>query len=281
MKQYCIAINDMKVGFTEWGFKDNETIICLHGLGGSSLSFIEIGEMLQDKYHFISIDLPGHGRTSPLPYEYGYEISNLIPWINECLSLLGYTNFNILAHSWGGDIALHYAAMYPKQVKKILLIDGGYYIKHMQYEYINTSLKDEIDAYEKDFDGYIFSNWDDFIKIEENAYMRYSPLLKKASMDLMKEEDGVIKFIASGAVAKSAILSMYNSPTSLIFNKLSNDILLLQSTLPENWLKCRQYLSSFFLKNTNVIVKEIKNVTHMMHWDNPKVVAEELVQYFK
>lgn len=281
MKQYYIEIKDMKVGVTEWGCKDNQTIICVHGLGSSSLSFIEIGEMLQDKYHFISLDLPGHGRTSTFSYELGYEMSNLIEWLNECVLLLGYNTFNILSHSWGGFIALHYAAKYPQKVNKILLIDGGYQLKHMHYEYTNTSLENEITDYEKDFDGYIFSNWDDFIKVEEKAYLRYSDLLKKASMDLMKEEDGILKFIASGAVAKAAIIGMYNSPTSLIFNKLSDNILLLQSTLPENWLEYRRYASNFFKKNTKAIVKEIKNVTHMMHWDNPEVVADELIRYFK
>lgn len=281
MKQSYIQIKDMKVGITEWGYKNNETIICIHGLGGSSLSFIEIGEMLKDKYHFVSIDLPGHGRTSTFSYELGYEMSNLIEWVNECMLLLGYNSFNILAHSWGGDIALHYAAKYPQKVNKILLIDGGYQLKYMYYEYMNTSLEHEITNYEKDFDGYIFSNWDDFVKEEEKSYLRYSDLLKKASMDLMKEEDGVIKFIASGTVAKAAIIGMYNSPTSLVFNKLSNNILLLQSTLPESWLEYRQFASNFFKKNTKAIVKEIKNVTHMMHWDNPEAVADELIKFFK
>jgi len=281
MNQYCIKVKDIEVGITEWGCKDNQTIICIHGLGGSSLSFIEIGEMLQDKYHFVSIDLPGHGRTSTFPYELGYEMPSLIEWMNECVSLLGYNTFNMLAHSWGGDITLHYAAKYPEKVKKILLIDGGYQLKYIYFDYMNTSLEAEIAYYEKDFDGYIFSNWDDFINVEEKAYLRYSDLLKKASMDLMKEEDGIIKFIASGAVAKAAITGMYNSPTSLIFNKLFDNILLLQSTLPENWLEYRQYASDFFKKNTNAVVKQIKNVTHMMHWDNPKVVADELRRHFK
>jgi pimeloyl-ACP methyl ester carboxylesterase len=281
MKQYYIEIKDMKIGVTEWGCKDNQTIICIHGLGGSSLSFIEIGEMLQDKYHFVSIDLPGHGRTSTFSYELGYEMPNLTEWMNEVVSLLDYNSFNILAHSWGGDIALHYAAKYPQKVSKILLIDGGYYLKHKQYEYMNTSLKDNIVSYEKDFDGYIFSNWDDFVKVEEKAYLRYSDLLKKASMDLMKDEGARIKFIASGAVAKAAIIGMYNSPTSLIFNKLSDNILLLQSTLPESWLQVREYLSDYFNTNTKAVVKQIKNVTHMMHWDNPEVVADELIKHFK
>lgn len=281
MNQYYIEIKDMRVGITEWGCKNNQTVICIHGLGSSSLSFIEIGEMLQDNYHFVSIDLPGHGRTSTFFYELGYEMPSLIGWLNECVSLMGYNNFNILAHSWGGDIALHYVAKYPQKANKILLIDGGYYLKHTQYEYMNTSLEDEITHYEKDFDGYIFSNWDDFVKVEEKAYLRYSELLKKASMDLMKEENGMIKFIASGAVAKAAIIGMYNSPTSLIFNKLSDNILLLQSTLPESLLEVREHLIDFFNTNTNIVVKQIKNATHMMHWDNPEVVAYELINHFK
>jgi pimeloyl-ACP methyl ester carboxylesterase len=280
MKKYYIETKDMKVGITEWGCKNNETIVCIHGLGGSSLSFIEIGEKLQDKYHFLSIDLPGHGRTTIPSNKAGYEMPNLVEWLNEVISLLACKNFNLLAHSWGGDIALHYAATYPLKVNKILLIDGGYYVKPMLYEYMNNSLENELAFYEKDFDNYVFSTWGDCVKEEEKAYLRYSNSLKNASMDLMREDSGMIKFIASGAVAKAAIIGMYNSPTSIAFNKLSDNILLLQSTLPESWLSARNFLTDFFNKNTKAVVKQIPNVTHMLHWDNPDVVVEELINWF-
>jgi len=51
LKQFFINNEDVKTRISEWGNKENPTIICIHGLGSSSLSFLELGELLKDKYH--------------------------------------------------------------------------------------------------------------------------------------------------------------------------------------------------------------------------------------
>nr|WP_180235071.1 alpha/beta hydrolase [Bacillus cereus] len=43
-----------KVHMTEWGNKKNPVIFCLHGLGGSSLTFIEMADKLKDEYRFVA-----------------------------------------------------------------------------------------------------------------------------------------------------------------------------------------------------------------------------------
>ncbi|HCJ56569.1 MAG TPA: hypothetical protein DHV55_03755, partial [Clostridiaceae bacterium] len=63
MKQFFINNKNTKARVCKWGRKENPTIIYFHGLGGTSLSFLELGELLKDRYHIVSIDLPGHGRT--------------------------------------------------------------------------------------------------------------------------------------------------------------------------------------------------------------------------
>ncbi|QWG36429.1 alpha/beta hydrolase [Bacillus mycoides] len=39
---------------TEWDNKKNPVIFCLHGLGGSSLTFIEVADKLKDEYRFVT-----------------------------------------------------------------------------------------------------------------------------------------------------------------------------------------------------------------------------------
>lgn len=53
MKRYYISNEKINVHITEWGNNDKPVIFCLHGLGSTSLSFIEIAEELKEK----SIDL--------------------------------------------------------------------------------------------------------------------------------------------------------------------------------------------------------------------------------
>lgn len=294
MREFFIDNKVMKTRVHQWGSKDNPTIICLHGLGSTSLSFLEIAEILKNSFHIISIDLPGHGKTSSFTSDKDYGIPNLTKWLSGVIESLHQKEFYLLAHSWGGDVALHYTSEFPHKIKKVVLLDGGYYTKDDVYKISSKlneegkfkgksscSMEDEIAYYEKDFDEYIFSNWDDFIDLEKTMYLRWNPILEQVAKDLMKEENGKLKFRASGDTARGAIKSMNNYPTKDIYDKLSNNILLLISTLPESWLKIRNILSENFRDSTNGTVKKIENTTHMIHWDKPKEIVEEIVNWFK
>lgn len=293
MKQFFINNKDIKARVCECGNKENPTIICMHGLGSTNLSFLELGELLSDRYHIFSIDLPGHGDSPAFKKDAEYGIPNLINWISKVIEIIEKDSFYLLAHSWGGCIALHYAAQYPEKVKKILLLDGGYHIKQFEYDYFakidkeqlafepNCSLEEEIQAYETDFNGDIFPNWKEFLDTERNNYLRWSELLENAAKDLMKEENGKVRFRASGDTARGAIKSMYNYPTNLLYNKLKIPILLLQATLPESWDEVRTLEVKEFQKGTNAVVKRIEGTTHLLHWDKPNLIAEEVISWMK
>ena len=54
MKRYFVNNRHKKVHITEWVNKKNSVIFCLHGLGGSSLTFIEVADKLKDEYRFVT-----------------------------------------------------------------------------------------------------------------------------------------------------------------------------------------------------------------------------------
>ncbi|EEM41702.1 Lipase [Bacillus thuringiensis serovar sotto str. T04001] len=85
MKRYYISNEKINVHITEWGNNDKPVIFCLHGLGSTSLSFIEIAEELKEEYRFISVDAPGHGKTPPFERT---EDHNLANWLNEIINEL-------------------------------------------------------------------------------------------------------------------------------------------------------------------------------------------------
>ena len=136
--QFFINNKNIHVRVNEWGNILKPTIICIHGLGSTSLSFIELGEILKDEYHIFSIDLPGHGKTPEFLNDEDYEMHNIISWLKKVINEIKENKFFLLAHSWGGDIALHYLARYPQDIKKLVLLDGGYYIKQEVYNYFSN-----------------------------------------------------------------------------------------------------------------------------------------------
>lgn len=287
MKEIYIDNDDIKARIHQWGDKKNPTIICLHGLGSTSLSFIELAHLLKNEYYIISIDLPGHGKTPQFLRLEDYEMPNMIRWVDKIISYLTDGSFYLLAHSWGADIALHYLAAYPSKVTKTMLLDGGYYLKNEWYAYQTLTsgniytMQDEIDYYIKDFDEYCFDTLDEHIKVERNNYNRWSSLLEEAAKDLIRVEDGKYKYHANSFTSTGAIKSMNLYPTDSLYEKLPNSIYLLRSTQPEIMNEYRDTLASKFKNGTGAKVKLIDGAGHLVHWDKPDNVAAEILSWFR
>ncbi|MED0972788.1 alpha/beta hydrolase [Bacillus paramycoides] len=272
MKRYFIHNRNKKVHITEWGNKKNPVIFCLHGLGGSSLTFIEVADTLKDEYRFVAIDAPGHGKTEPLELTEEYEMLNIIDWLNEIVDILEIDQFYSLSHSWGSFVSLFYVNKYPQRIKGTMLIDGGYQTKRLKVQ----TLEEEVAHYEADFDEYVFDSWDDFFKTEKAAYIRWSPMIEAAVKDLAVEKEGKVHWHASGTTAVNIIKAMHKHETIDIYEKLPSSIILLRATEPNSWNEYRNKTAKIFEEKTKGTVKLIPESTHMLHWDYPEIVVDEI-----
>ena len=74
-----------------------------------------MAEFLKDKYHVVSFDLPGHGKTPNFEKDEDYGASHLTNWVVALLEHIGKETFHIVAHSW--EQALRFT-MQPSVQKK-------------------------------------------------------------------------------------------------------------------------------------------------------------------
>lgn len=287
MKEIHIDEDGVRARIHQWGDAGNPIIICFHGLGSTSLSFIELGELLKNEYHIISIDLPGHGKTPEFDKEEDYMMPNMVSWIDRVISKITENGFYLLGHSYGADIALHYLSTFPSKVAKTMLLDGGYYIKKELYSYNAskseniTSLQKEIEYYISDFDGYCFNTLEEHIETEKSNYRRWSSLLEEASKDLVRVEEGKYRWHANSFTSAGAIKSMYYYPPNSMYIKLPKSVYLLQSTLPESMAEIRKILAEKFRNATGSRVKQIEGAGHLLHWDKPNEVVKEILYWFR
>jgi pimeloyl-ACP methyl ester carboxylesterase len=113
----------LRLRYVDWGNPDAPPLILLHGGRDHSRSWDWTAQALRDKWHVIAPDLRGHGDSDWSPSgDYGglttlYDFAQLI----HQLKLAPVT---IVAHSYGGNIALRYAGTYPENVRKIVAIEG-------------------------------------------------------------------------------------------------------------------------------------------------------------
>lgn len=276
MRRYYLNDEDIDVHITEWGDKGKPVIFCLHGLGSTSLSFIEIAEELREEYRIISIDAPGHGKTTAFNEEIKYEYPQLAIWLNRILELLEIKSFYFLSHSWGSFVSLYYIVAFPEKVNGAILIDGGYQTKWRS----DKSVEEEVDFYQKDFEEYTFNSWNDFFASERLAYSRWSPLLEVAVKDLGLELNKQIIWHARGTTAKYMITAMHKHETEDIYDQLPPGILLLRATLPEVMDDQRAITSEIFKEKANGKIQVIEGATHMLHWDQPEVVVQAIRKHW-
>jgi pimeloyl-ACP methyl ester carboxylesterase len=80
-------------------------------------------QALRDSWHIVAPDLRGHGDSQWSP-----DGAYLLPYhtldVADLIDTLGAEQLAIVAHSFGGQIAARFAAMFPRRVHKLVLVDG-------------------------------------------------------------------------------------------------------------------------------------------------------------
>jgi len=113
----------LKLRYVDWGNPDAPPLILLHGGRDHSRSWDWTAQALRDKWHVIAPDLRGHGDSDWSPDgDYG-SLANLYD-LAQLIHQLRLAPVTIVAHSYGGNIALRYAGTFPENVHKLVAIEG-------------------------------------------------------------------------------------------------------------------------------------------------------------
>ena len=94
-------------------------LLLLHGWGGSGQSFLPVIRDMSPSHVVYSVDFPGHGK-SDAPDE-PWSVTEYMEYIRAFLDELGLEKVDIVAHSFGGRVAILLAATYPDRVGKMTL----------------------------------------------------------------------------------------------------------------------------------------------------------------
>jgi pimeloyl-ACP methyl ester carboxylesterase len=111
----------------EWGPEDGRPLVFWHALGAaqSGAYMTELAPMLTEAgFRVIAPDAPGFGQSPPLPPE-RYELDSLVELLAGVLDERGIERATLMGHSWGGSIALAFAAQAPERAEGLVLVDSG------------------------------------------------------------------------------------------------------------------------------------------------------------
>lgn len=123
---YILALG-VKLHYQDTGRSQNPTpILFLHGFGSSLQTWDSWAKDLSSEYRVISIDLPGFGLTGEDPSGI-YTDQRSVEVLEAFLKELQVPKVVIVGNSMGGKLAWQFAAQYPDQVSKLVLISPDGY----------------------------------------------------------------------------------------------------------------------------------------------------------
>ena len=117
-----INYKDINLSYQKYG-EGKDVIIILPGWGETRNTFLEMINILMIDYTVYIIDYPGFGNT--LFPNYNLTIYDYSKIIIKFLNDLNITNPNIIAHSFGGRIAILLSSKYNIPIKNLILIDSA------------------------------------------------------------------------------------------------------------------------------------------------------------
>lgn len=120
MKQQFITYKNIQIAFSSEG--KGSTVVLLHGFLENSLMWRNIVLEISKRNRVICIDLLGHGSSECLGYV--HSMNEQADVVKHVLKYLKVRRATLIGHSMGGYVALAFAEKYPKNVKKLCLLNS-------------------------------------------------------------------------------------------------------------------------------------------------------------
>ena len=115
------TIHGQRVGIRRAGA--GPVLVLLHGIAGSSRSWVPAMTLLRRDFTVIAPDLVGHGSSDKPSGD--YSLGNLASWTRDLLEMLAIDRATFIGHSYGGGVALQFAYQFPERCERLVLVDSG------------------------------------------------------------------------------------------------------------------------------------------------------------
>lgn len=113
----------LKLHYLDWGNAHLPPLILLHGIQDHAHSWDWVAAALREHWHVIVPDLRGHGDSEWSP-DGAYLAPYILQDLAELVDALDSDQVTLVAHSFGGNAAVRFAALYPERVDKLVLVDA-------------------------------------------------------------------------------------------------------------------------------------------------------------
>jgi pimeloyl-ACP methyl ester carboxylesterase len=103
------------------GRADLPVVLLVHGWAGCTTDFRPLLELVGGGCRWVAFDFPGCGGSDKPDIH--YSITGMAEIVESVRAALGAETLDLVGHSLGGQIAVHYTVSHPDRVRRLALID--------------------------------------------------------------------------------------------------------------------------------------------------------------
>lgn len=255
-------------------------LVMIHGMVGTLAAWhLRIVPMLWDHFQVLTYDLRGHGYTEMT--ETGYKPTELAGDLKELLDELDISKASIVGHSFGADIALYFAFLFPDRVERVVLIEPlvPAVVPIMTKENFQGPdwVADLLETLGVPIPEDRRLDTDYMIKESAKVKNRWGPTKDMLWRSKKGPDDSVERLFMTTSILKDAIdvgdltldaIPSIHTPVHLIFDKGSLI-----------WHKSYEYLLDNLPNvTTSVINTSNRKLSHFALFESPDLVAEQIIE---
>ncbi|CAH0698563.1 unnamed protein product [Spodoptera exigua] len=122
-QEYSIKAPWGNIAALAWGDPSNPPVILCHGKLDASSGFRPLVSRLPTCFFYLSIDLPGNGKSDHLPKGIRYTVVDLVPTIVKVKDHFKWDKFIYIGHSLGVPIGKIFNIAYPGHITRVVELD--------------------------------------------------------------------------------------------------------------------------------------------------------------
>ena len=142
IEENCLTINYGESG-------EGSDLVLLHAAGSSGAQWRSVLNVLRDRFHTLTPDLWGHGRSSFWPDPETLLHDRQAELVKRILDEESIGTFNLVGHSYGGGTAIRFLLEHPQMVRSLVLIEPM--MPCLLRELSETEALDELEGVQNDF----------------------------------------------------------------------------------------------------------------------------------
>ncbi|MFN6525587.1 2-succinyl-6-hydroxy-2,4-cyclohexadiene-1-carboxylate synthase [Nostoc sp. ChiSLP03a] len=247
-------------------------ILLLHGFMGNINEFNEAIKLLAEDFSYLTVDLPGHGKTQVLAGNQYYKIKPTAQAIINLLDELKIYKCFLVGYSMGGRLALYLALNFPERFYKVVLESASPGLptatERLERIKLDTQIGRKLTrAFEKSDFAAFLSNWyNQPIFGDIKNHPEYDRMIESRLQNNPQELDKSLSFMGTGCQPPLWENLQYNTIPMLLL--------------------VGEYDQKFISINTEMAkmcefaqIKIISNAAHNIHFENTLAFVENIKSF--